>query len=128
MTTYDDLLALDNKLKIHQRHLQCLAIEICESRNKLNPSFMWKTYAERNVSYSLSNGIPVINQGANTRKCGMNSLKFRASVSWNNLPVNLKEYQSLTRISGIIKAKWKLTMHLLIMYNLKSIHLSGSAY
>ena len=28
MVTYDELLALDNKLKTHQRHLQFLAIEI----------------------------------------------------------------------------------------------------
>ena len=38
MATYDDVLALDNKLKIHQRHLQFLAIEIYKSKNKLNPS------------------------------------------------------------------------------------------
>ena len=28
MATYDDLLALGNKLKTHQKHLQFLAIEI----------------------------------------------------------------------------------------------------
>ena len=31
MATYDDLLALDNKLKTHQKHLQFLAIEIYRS-------------------------------------------------------------------------------------------------
>ena len=28
MATYEEILALDNKLKAHQRHLQLLAIEI----------------------------------------------------------------------------------------------------
>ena len=37
MATYDDFLALDNKLKTHKRHLQFLAIEIYKSENKLNP-------------------------------------------------------------------------------------------
>ena len=37
MATYDDLLALDNKLKTHQKHLQFLAIEIYKSKNELNP-------------------------------------------------------------------------------------------
>ena len=37
MATYDELLALDNKLKTHQRHLQYLAIEIYKSKNTLNP-------------------------------------------------------------------------------------------
>ena len=40
MTTYDELLALDNKLKIHQRHLQFLAIEMHKSKNELKQSFM----------------------------------------------------------------------------------------
>ena len=37
MTTYDDLLGLDNKLKSYERHLQFLAIEIYKSKNTLNP-------------------------------------------------------------------------------------------
>ena len=65
MATYDDLLSLDNKLKTHQRHLQFLANEICKSKNKLNSSFMWKTYKEKNISYSLrkciSLSIPNVN-------------------------------------------------------------------
>ena len=39
MATYDDLLALDNKLKTHRKHLQFVAIEICKqpiTRNTLN--------------------------------------------------------------------------------------------
>ena len=47
VATYDELLALDNKLKIHQMHLQFLAIEIYKSKKMLNPSFMWKTYKEK---------------------------------------------------------------------------------
>ena len=40
MVTNDDISALDNKLKTHQRHLQFLAIEISKFKNKLYPSFM----------------------------------------------------------------------------------------
>ena len=39
MVTYDDLLALDNKLKAHLRCLHFLAIEVHKSRNKLNSKF-----------------------------------------------------------------------------------------
>ena len=38
MATYDELLALYNKLKTRQMHLQFLAIEIYKSKNKLHPS------------------------------------------------------------------------------------------
>ena len=37
MAKYDDLLALDTKLKARQRHLQFLAIKIYKSKNTLNP-------------------------------------------------------------------------------------------
>ena len=47
MATFDDLLALDNKLNTHQRHLQFLANEIYISKNKINPGFMWKIYKEK---------------------------------------------------------------------------------
>ena len=46
MATYDDLLALNNKLKTHQKFL---VIEMYKSKKKLNPSFMWKTYREKNI-------------------------------------------------------------------------------
>ena len=78
--TYDELLALYNKLKIHQRHLQFLAIEMYKSKNKLNPSFMWKTYKEKNIPYSLRRGISLLVPNANTQKNGINSLNFRGSA------------------------------------------------
>ena len=53
MAKNDDLLALVNKLNIHQRHLQFLILEINKSGNKLNQSFMWKVKAEKNILHSL---------------------------------------------------------------------------
>ena len=85
MATYDELLALDNKVKIHQRHLQFLAIEIYES------NFMWKTYKEKNIPYSLIKGICLFIPNTNTQKYGIKSLNFRGSFLWNNLPIKVKE-------------------------------------
>ena len=91
MATYDDLLALDNKLKTHQRHLQFLAIEISNSKNKLYPSFLWKTYKEKSIPYSLRRGISLSLPNVNSQKYRINSLNFRGSVLWNNLPVKLEK-------------------------------------
>ena len=68
MAIYDELLALDNKLKIYQRHLQFLATEMYKFKNKLNPSFMWKTYKEKDIPYSLRRGISLFIPNANTQK------------------------------------------------------------
>ena len=73
MATYDELLALDNKLKIHQKHLQFLAIEMYKSKNKFSSSFMWKTYKKKNIPCSLRRGISPLIPNANTQKYGINS-------------------------------------------------------
>ena len=109
MATHDELLALDNERKIHQRHLQFLAIEILKSKNKLNPSFVWKTCKEKNIPYSLRRGISLFIPNANTQKYGINSLNFRGSVLWNNLPIKLKECKSLQEFKQLLKQSGNLT-------------------
>ena len=105
MATYGELLALDNKLKIHQRHLQFLAIEIYESKNKLNPGFMWKTYKEKNIPYSLIRGISLFIPNTNTQKYGIKSLNFRGSFLWNNLPIKVKECKPLQEFKLLLSYK-----------------------
>ena len=73
MVTYDDLLALDNKLKIHQKHL-----------------------------YLLRRGISLSILHVNTQRYEINSLTFRGSVLWNSLPIKFKNvnfYFALTNFA-----------------------------
>ena len=49
---HDDLLALNVKLKIPERHLQFSIIE-CMSRNKINPSFTREPYTNRKYPYPV---------------------------------------------------------------------------
>ena len=71
MVTYDKPLAMDNKLKIHPRHLKFLVTEILNSKNKLNPSFVLKTYKEKSTPYSLRRDISILIPNANIRKYGI---------------------------------------------------------
>ena len=95
MANYDELLAFDNKLKTHQRHLHFLTIEIYESKNKHKPSFMWKTYKEKNIPYSRRRSISLSIANVNTQKYGIDSSNFRGSVLWNNLPIKFKKSKFL---------------------------------
>ena len=56
MATYDELLALDNKLKTHQSHLQFLATEVYKSKNKLNQVSSGK-HIRRNISHIHGEGV-----------------------------------------------------------------------
>ena len=49
MATYDELLALDNKLKLHQRHLEFLVIEIYKLKINLTQVSCGK-HIRRNIS------------------------------------------------------------------------------
>ena len=56
MATYDDLLALDNKLKTHQRHLQLLVIEIYKSKINLTKVSCGKPI-KRKISHIHGEGV-----------------------------------------------------------------------
>ena len=102
MATQEELLALDNNVKIHQRHLQFLAIEIYKSENKLNPSFMWEIYKVKNIPYSLRRGISLFTPNVNTQKYGIKSLNFRESILRNNQPIKLREFKSPQEIKFLL--------------------------
>ena len=51
MATYDDLLALNNKLKTHQRHLKFLVIEMYKSKKNLTQVSCGK-HIGRKISHS----------------------------------------------------------------------------
>ena len=79
MATYDALLALDNKLNTHQRHLQFP------------------------IPYSLRRGISPSIPNANTQKYGINSLNFRGSVLWTNLLIRFKKCKFLQELKLLLK-------------------------
>ena len=109
MATYDDLSALDNKLKTHQRYLQFLAVEIYMDKINLIHKFHVKNipyslrkkkmfkekkhpiFEERNIPYSLKRGIYFSFPNVNTQKYGISLLNFRGSVLRNSLPIELKK-------------------------------------
>ena len=103
MATYDELLALDNKLKTHQKHLKFLDIEICKSKNKLNQSFMWKTYKGGNIPYSWRRGTSLTIRNVNTQKYGINSLNFKGRVFWNNIPIKFKKFKFLQKFKPLLE-------------------------
>ena len=95
----DDLLALENKLKTDQRHLQFVVIEVYKSKKKKLKKLMWKAYNEKNILYSLGKGVPISILNVNSQKYGINLLNFGGSVLWNNLPMKLKNCNFLQELS-----------------------------
>ena len=102
-SSYDELLQLNNSPSIHQRHLRFLAIAVFKSIMHLNPQFMWSYFEEKTMSYNLRHGSKLILPKTKSSRFGINSLRFRGSLLWNNLPVSLKNCQGLNEFKQELK-------------------------
>ena len=99
--SYDETLELNNDLSVHQRHLRYLANQVFKSIMHLNPQFMWSYFEEK--PYNLSDRSKLVLPKTKSSQFGINSLQFRGSFLWNNLPVSLKNCQSLNEFKQELK-------------------------
>ena len=54
--TYEELLASQSGIFIHQKHLKHLDIKVYKSLTNLNPEFMWPLFKNKYIRYNLRNG------------------------------------------------------------------------
>ena len=93
--SYQELLQLNNTVSIHQRHLQYLALEVFKSLMHLNPEFMWSYFNEKPITYDIRKGTKVFLPPVKSFRLGLNSVHFRGSILWNNLPSSIKNSQTI---------------------------------
>ena len=61
----------------------------------LNPQFMLSYFEEKPMPYNLEDGSKLVLPKTKSSRFGINPLRFRGSLLWNNLPVSVKNCQSL---------------------------------
>ena len=71
-----------------------MALEVFKNMMPVNPEFMLSYFNENTIPYNSRNGNRLLLPPAKTVKFGINSLIFRGSLLWNNLPLNLKSCQT----------------------------------
>ena len=86
------MLELNNDLSIHQRQVRYFATEVFKSIMYFNPQYMWSYFEEKPVPYNLRDVSKLVLPKTKSSSFGINSLQFRGSLLWNNLPVSLKNY------------------------------------
>ena len=72
-----------------------MALEVFKNMMPVNPEFMLSYFNENTILYNSRNGNRLLLPPAKTVKFGINSLIFRGSLLWNNLPLNLKSCQTI---------------------------------
>ena len=92
---YEELLIRSNEVSIHQKHLRTLATEIYKSLADINLDFMKPYFKTKEMPYNLQNRYALKLPSTNSTYYGINSVLFRACLLWNQLPLSIKQSQSL---------------------------------
>ena len=88
--SYENLLNRSDDISLRQNHLRCFTIEVYKSLSKLNPGFMWSFFERNHTPYNLQRGNLLLLPPAKFIRYGVNSLAFRGSLLWDNLPPQVK--------------------------------------
>ena len=98
--SYEELPQLNNNMSIHQKHLQYFALEVFKSLMHLNPEFMWYYFNENPILYDLIKGTNVFLPPVKSFRLGLDSIHFRGSILWKNLPSSIKSNQTINKFKA----------------------------
>ena len=93
--SYEELLLLGGKKKIHTQNLQILMVEVYKCLNNISPPFTWDYFKQKNNPYNLRNMQLLELSKCRTKTYGLNTTLFKGALLWNNLPNHFKEAKSL---------------------------------
>ena len=101
-SSYDDLLQKGNHLTIHDMNKCHLLVEVYKCIHNINPPFLntfEQKYTNRNLRIKNLLKLPK----ASTKSWGLHSFSYRGSRSWNDLPDDIKELNSVVRFKSSLK-------------------------
>ena len=112
VSTFDELLIIDNSVTIHQRNIQFLGIELYKVKSGIAPPFMSEIFGEReNEEGNIINSLRsqrdfYCRDNPKSLSYGLETLRYLGPKIWNIIPENVKSSNSL-KIFKIKIKKWK---------------------
>ena len=76
-----------NQKPVHQKCIELLMIEVYKYLNGLSPDIMSVIFKLRENTYNLRNFHVFESQNPRTKKIGLDSIAYRASQLWKNVPI-----------------------------------------
>ena len=105
--SFQELLDYDCSVTIHQKNLQCLAIEMYKVIKGIAPQIMNEVFEVRKpISYKLRNCSEFKRSNVKTVKYGEKSLSYLAPKVWDLIPAEIKNLDSLNQFKNSIRT-WK---------------------
>ena len=104
--SFQELLDKDDAVKIHDRNLQRLAVEMYKVKNNLSPLPMQELFKDQAQIYDLRQNRCWQVPDVKTVAYGTETIRYRGPKTWELLPSDIKNAQSLVEFKAKIK-KWK---------------------
>ena len=89
---YEELLQINKDISVP---LRTLALEVSKSIMRINPEFMWHYFNTNPIPYNLRKGRRLLTPTAKSVNFEIHLITFRGSLLWNNLPLRLKNSQTI---------------------------------
>ena len=91
----EELFQINKDISIHQKHLRILALEVYKSIMHLNSQFIWHCFNTNPIPFNLRKASRLLIPPAKSANFGTDSITFRGSFLWDNLPLRLKNTQTI---------------------------------
>ena len=104
--TFEELLVKDGSVTIHHRNLRRLAIEMFKIKNHLSPTPVQNLFKMCSNVYNLRNEKCWELPRVRTVNFGKESLRYRGIITWELLPQEIKDSQTLSVFKNRIKG-WR---------------------
>ena len=101
--SYEELLHLSGKKKIHMQNLQILMVEVYKCLNNISLPFTSDYFKQKYTPYHLRNTQLFELSKCRTNTYGLNTTLFKGSFLWNKLPNHFKEAKSLIHFKNKIQ-------------------------
>ena len=103
---FQQIMREQNKITIHQRHLQVLMTEVYKIVNSIPPPIMNSLFKFRCNTINIKNFQEIYTENRKTVRYGTETVVYQAPLLWANLHTKYKNTKSLDEFKSKIKA-WK---------------------
>ena len=106
ISSFEELLLIDNSFTIHEKNLQRLATEMYKVKNNLTPPFMKNVFPVSKCNINLRHKPAFETTNVKSVYNGTETISFRGPQIWSIIPENIRNSRTLLEFHSKIK-EWK---------------------